>query len=119
MGWRRRTDGVFEGTAGDAMAVRVEVDFDATDLLDFSGHTWLAQVRDTPSSDEVVASFVTVDDQSGPDRIDVTVLCEDTSGITVGGKFFFGFMATDGAHAPYTVYEAIPVEARPGTARPA
>lgn len=128
MGWaaREANGGRIEGTIGDPLGIHVTMPFAAA--IDFTGHTWLCQIRKTVPSPlvatlELVADNTTVtppvdDDDPGSALIDLTFALANTSVFEDCIEYVYGVKATDGPNAPFTVVRAAPILGRDGTARP-
>lgn len=95
-------------TRGDRLAIPVEIlgtdsAADAARLAAWTGADWLAQVRATHDSVDVVAEFeVTevIEDDLGL----WTFVIEDTDALEVGETYVFDFQIASGGLAPYTYF---------------
>lgn len=128
MGWGRRDiKGVrtITGAIGDPLAIHVTARFNRA--WDFTGHTWLCQVRRTVPG-ALVAELVLLDDSTtvtppdpdidgdlGSALIDLTFGLTDTKGTANAPKFLdsepcvYGVKAIEGGLAPYTLIRARPI----------
>lgn len=120
MGWGRRDiNGVptVVGDIGDPLAIHVVARFDRA--WDFTGHTWLCQVRRTVPGALIVtldllddSTTVTAPDDENPNGsaiIDLTFGATNTSGFPDDNQCFYGVKATAGSLAPYTLIRARPI----------
>lgn len=134
MGWGRRViKGVdtIAGTIGDPLAIHVTARYNRA--WDFTGHTWLCQVRRTVPG-ALVATLELLDDSTtvtaptdeNPDGsaiIDLTFGLTDTLGPPDARRFLddeacvYGVKAIDGPLAPYTLIRARPIVGFDGVAR--
>lgn len=126
MGWGYRVvKGVntIAGSIGDPLAIHVTASFDRA--WDFTGHTWLCQVRRTVPG-ALVATLELLDDSTtvtapdddnpnGSALIDLTFGLTDTQGPSDARRFLddepcvYGVKAIDGPLAPYTLIRARPI----------
>lgn len=124
--WQKRVvhgEPRFVGAIGDPLRIRVVVTFDSTDdnPVDFTEHTWLAEVRRSTTR-PVIATFDLAEDNTavadGVCTVDLTFDLDDTSVFADGVRYLYGVKAIVGALAPYVLiakepiygYEVIPQE---------
>lgn len=124
--WEKRIvhgEARFVGAIGDPLRIRVVATFDSTDdaPVDFTEHTWLAEVRRSTTR-PVVAPLTLAEDNTavadGVCTVDLLFDLDDTTVFEDAVRYLYGVKATDGAHAPYVLiakdpiyaYEVVPQE---------
>lgn len=120
MGWRARTiegEQVICGAIGDPLTLHVVATFDR--YIDFTGHTWLCQVRrNVPAG--ITATLELIDDSTtatppadendpGSATIDLLFRLVNTSVFTDSERELYGVKAIEGDNAPYTLIPAAPI----------
>lgn len=100
--------GEVTGPIGDELVIHLTAPFPVEAAVDFSNHVWLCQARrkiHTP----LIATFVLIEDLSGPDLIDLAFHLEDTTVFEDNSEYVWGVKAIEGVHAPFTLVDSRPL----------
>lgn len=107
------------GAIGDPLAIRVVATFDspADEPVDFTGHTWLAQLR--RRTDLPVIGVFSIEDNTtfvpgeptGLCTVDLTLTLTDTSMLEEAVRYVYGVKAVEGDLSPYTLIARDPIYA--------
>lgn len=96
------------GTIGDKLTIVNVGTFRVGEEFDFTGHTWVCQIRHAVDGPLIATMTLTANDTS-PTEINLTWELVDTSVLTPGREYLVGMKATAGTWAPWTLERGIPL----------
>lgn len=125
MAWVEKRDGStvrLVGTIGDPLAIHIVAHFD--EPIDFTGHTWLAQIRRVAASPTPTATFELVEDNTSVDVEGETATLDllfrtPTTMLSHGVEYVYGIKTISGTYTNWTLVEARPLVGHIGAARSA